>query len=147
MAATFFTGRRQTHRDEVSSQPGVVLHAVVDGLLRAVDVDHGVVDVGVLSGGVVPPDDDVLHVVRGNATTHRHLQVAEGEITADCPSHSGSGALTDTYLGTGSVVVQTGQAGEVLLGDGRSRLGGDQTVGVRRVPHHQNLTGPEQAHG
>lgn len=43
------------------------------------------------------------------------------------------------YLGRGSVVVQSGQAGEVLFGDGWSGLGGDQTVGVRRVSNHQNL--------
>lgn len=43
------------------------------------------------------------------------------------------------YLGAGSVVVQSGQAGEVLFGDGWSRLGGDQTVGVRWVSNHQDL--------
>lgn len=43
------------------------------------------------------------------------------------------------YLGAGSVVVQSGQTGEVLFGDGWSRLGGDQTVGVRRVSNHQDL--------
>lgn len=36
-------------------------------------------------------------------------------------------------------MVQAGQAGEVLFGDGWSRLGGDQTVGVGRVSDHQNL--------
>lgn len=51
------------HRDEVSFQPRVVLHRLVRLQLRAVDVDLGVVDVGVLGGGVVPPDDDVLHFV------------------------------------------------------------------------------------
>lgn len=45
------------------------------------------------------------------------------------------------YLGAGSVVVQSGQAGEVLFRDGWSRLGGDQTVGVCGVSNHQNLSG------
>ena len=36
-------------------------------------------------------------------------------------------------------MVQSGQAGEVLFGDGWSRLGGDQTVGVRWVSNHQDL--------
>lgn len=36
-------------------------------------------------------------------------------------------------------MVQAGQAGEVLFGDGWSRPGGDQTVGVGRVSDHQNL--------
>lgn len=37
------------------------------------------------------------------------------------------------------VVVQTGEAGEVLFGDGGSRLGCNQTVGVGRVSYNQNL--------
>lgn len=45
------------------------------------------------------------------------------------------------YLGAGSVVVQSGQAGEVLFRDGWSRLGGDQTVGICGVSNHQNLSG------
>lgn len=45
------------------------------------------------------------------------------------------------YLGAGSVVVQSGQAGEVLFRDGWSRLGGDQTVGVCGVSNHHNLSG------
>lgn len=36
-------------------------------------------------------------------------------------------------------MVQPGQAGEVLLRDGWSRLGGNQAVGVGRVSHHQHL--------
>lgn len=65
------------HRDEVSSEPGVILHSVVGWLLAAVEVHLGVVDVRVLSRGVVPPDDDVLHAVRGHAAAHGHLQVTE----------------------------------------------------------------------
>lgn len=64
---------RSAHRDEVSFEPGIVLHGGVGVLLGALDVDLGVVDVGVLGGGVVPPDDDVLHAVRGHLATHRHL--------------------------------------------------------------------------
>lgn len=63
-----------THRDEVPLEPGFVLHGVVRRHLGAVDVDLGVVDVGVLGGGVVAPDDDVLHFVGGDAAAHRHLQ-------------------------------------------------------------------------
>lgn len=66
------------HRDEVSSEPGVVLDDLVGSHLAALDGDLGVVDVGVLGGGVVSPDDDVFHVVGGNAATHRHLQVRDG---------------------------------------------------------------------
>lgn len=73
-ALTFSTSRWRTHRDEVPSEPGVVLHGVVGAHLRATDVHLGVMDVGVLSGGVVPPDDDVLDLVGGNTAAHRHLQ-------------------------------------------------------------------------
>lgn len=66
------------HRDEPSFEPRLVLDGVVHGRLGAVQVDFGVVDIGVLGGGVVPPDDDVLHFVRGDATTHRHLQESSG---------------------------------------------------------------------
>lgn len=52
-----------THGDEVSPQPALVLHGVVGGYLFAVQVDLGVVDVGVLRGRVVSPDDHVLHFV------------------------------------------------------------------------------------
>lgn len=72
------TRSSSTHRDEVSSEPGVVLDDLVGSHLAALDGDLGVVDVGVLGGGVVSPDDDVLHVIGGNATTHRHLQVRDG---------------------------------------------------------------------
>lgn len=66
------------HRDEVSFQPRLVLDGVVHAHLGAVDVDLGVVDVGVLGGGVVPPDDDVLHFVGGDAASDRHLQETDG---------------------------------------------------------------------
>lgn len=72
------TRSSSTHRDEVSSEPGVVLDDLVGSHLAALDGDLGVVDVGVLGGGVVSPDDDVLHVIGGNAATHRHLQVRDG---------------------------------------------------------------------
>lgn len=46
---------------------------------------------------------------------------------------------TQTNLRASPVVVQTGEAREVLFGDGGSGLGRNQTVGVGRVSHNQNL--------
>ena len=50
-----------------------------------------------------------------------------------------TGVVARTHLGASSVVVQTGEAGEVLLGDGGSRLCCNQTVGVGWVSYNQNL--------
>lgn len=69
---------QNTHWDEFPPEPRLVLDGVVGRHLGAVDVDLGMVDVRVLGGGVVPPDDDVLHVVGRDAATHRHLQVRDG---------------------------------------------------------------------
>lgn len=66
------------HRDEVSSEPRLVLHSIVHACLSAMKVHLGVVNVRVLGGGVVPPDDDVLHFVRGDTATYRHLQNRAG---------------------------------------------------------------------
>lgn len=43
------------------------------------------------------------------------------------------------HLRASPVVVQTGEAGEVLLGDGGSRLGCYQTVGVGGVSYNKHL--------
>lgn len=67
-----------THRDEVSSEPRLVLHSLVHARLSAMKVHLGVVNVRVLGGGVVSPDDDVLHFVRGDTATYRHLQNRAG---------------------------------------------------------------------
>ena len=44
-----------------------------------------------------------------------------------------------SYLSFSSVVIQTSQATEVLLGDGWCRLGGSQAVGIGWISHHNNL--------
>ena len=57
-----------THLDELSLQPAVVVDSFIDGLLGAIlQQAVGVACVGELSGGVVPPDDDVPHVVGWHA--------------------------------------------------------------------------------
>lgn len=48
--------------------------------------------------------------------------------------------IKERHLRASPVVVQTGEAGEVLFGNGGSRLGSNETVGVGRVPHDQHLT-------
>jgi len=95
-------------RDELVAQPGVV--HLLGGDLAA---DLGVVEVGVLGGGVVAPDRHPLHL------GERHAELG-GE------------------LGDGAVVVEPGHGREPLAGHvGRGGLG-DERVGVGRVADHQH---------
>ena len=58
-----------TYRNEVSLDPSVITDCVVHILHRpVVEGDGGMCHVGELSGGVVAPDDDVLHLIGPNAT-------------------------------------------------------------------------------
>lgn len=74
----------------------------------------GMGDIRVLAGGVVAPDDDILHI--------RYLDIE---------------SLRD--LAKGPVVVQPCQTGDVLLWDGWGKLLQDQGIGVCRVSHNQDL--------
>ena len=96
--------------DELAVEVRVVVHELPHGL-----VTRGcVVDIRVLGGRVVAPDDAVLDVGDGHA-----------------------GALGD--LAERAVVVQAGEAGDVLLGDLGSVVGQDERVGVGGVGHDDNL--------
>lgn len=98
--------------DEGAVQVGVV----VDHLSEGHTVDGGVEGVGVLGGGVVAPDKDILDGFNGHVLS-----------------------LSDDALGTG--LVEAGQGGELLLGDAGGESGGDQGVGVGGVAHDANLDG------
>lgn len=76
------------------------------------------VDVWVLSLGVVAPDDDVVDLADVQVQTFGDLALAP-------------------------VVVQASEAAEVLLGQIGGREGGDQSVGVGRVANNQNLSRKE----
>ena len=78
--------------------------------------DSGMVDIRVLGGGVVAPDDDILHITDWDMQALREL--AEG-----------------------AVVVQAGQAADILLRDRWSKLLKDQCICVCRVCNHKNLQG------
>ena len=47
--------------------------------------------------------------------------------------------VTFSHLSLSSVLVESGEAGEVLLGDAGSRLGAKQGICVGRVSHNNNL--------
>ena len=79
-------------------------------------VDGGVEGVWELGGGVVSPDDALLHFV---------------------DAHSALGG----QLSAGPVLVQPGHGGEVLLGDGGSVVLHDDGVGVGGITHNQNFDG------
>lgn len=154
-----------TYSDELSFEPGIIFDCIKAGELATRLVDHTMVHVWVLGGRVVAPDDHILHMGGRNATAHRHLQdrsikgkkskfrfqdllrqkwqqqVCESnclkvQVWIEMKYKSES---KGAHLRASSVVVQTGEAGEVLFGDGGSRLGCNQTVGVGRVSHNQHL--------
>lgn len=99
-----------------------------------------VMHIWVLSGGVISPDNHILYAVRGHADTHRHLQAKERTenraLKTNYIQTQFGISLKKSDLGSGPVMVQTGQAGEVLLGNGGSRFGCDQTVGVGWVSNN-----------
>lgn len=77
MLNVLHTHRRETHSDELSLKPGFVLDGVEAGELTPRHVNHTVMHIWVLGGGVVAPDDHVLHMGRRNTATHCHLQKAD----------------------------------------------------------------------
>lgn len=103
-----------------SSVPYLVGDELPDGPLAAVGRDGGVAGVGELRGGVVAPYDGVLDV----ADVHVQL-------------------LGD--LAEGAVVVEPGEAGDVLGRDCRGELLQDERVGVRGIGHDQDLQTPARS--
>lgn len=70
-----------THSDELSFKPGFILNSVKAGKLTSRHVNHTVMHIWVLGGGVVAPDDHILNMGCRNTTTHRHLQKADKRIS------------------------------------------------------------------
>lgn len=100
--------------DEVALEPGIIVAGGGSGDLVTVFVDLSVPGIGVLSGGVVSPDGDASDLVRSN---------------------TGLGG----NLGGSSVLIESGQGGEVLLGDGWGVFLGNQTVGVGGVADNEDF--------
>ena len=97
-------------RDELALKEGLIS----DDSGSRDAVHRGEVDVRVLGARVVAPDDHILHLV------HRRPCFARQEASS-------------------SVVVQAGEAAEVLLGDLRSIGRQDEAVGVGRVCDDEDL--------
>lgn len=61
--------------DEISLQPGIIVYGFVDRrLLPSRLGDSGVGYVGELCGGVVSPNDDVVHRIRLHTNTSSNLE-------------------------------------------------------------------------
>ena len=84
-----------------------------EAVLRVV-LQHAVVEVRVLGGGVITPDVDALDRVDRDV-----------ELGGD--------------LGAGAVLVKAGEGGEVLLGDARGVGLGDEAVGIGGIANDQDL--------
>lgn len=67
-------GKCLTHSNEISFKPGFVLDSIEAGELTPRHINHTVMHIWVLGGGVVAPDDHILNMGGRNTTTHRHLQ-------------------------------------------------------------------------
>mmetsp|Transcript_23045 Transcript_23045/g.64742 ORF Transcript_23045/g.64742 Transcript_23045/m.64742 type:complete len:229 (-) Transcript_23045:138-824(-) len=107
-------------------QPGIVTHGSADGAGEAGggEIAHeSVVDVRVLGGGVVAPDNDVTHV----------LARLEFQALAQ--------------LAKSAVVVQPRHGGEVLRRETLGACEGDECVGVGRVPDDAYLHVPRRVAG
>ena len=102
--------------DEVALEPSIIVDSGGSSDPGAVLVDLSVPGIGVLGGGVVAPDGDLADLVGGD---------------------TGLGG----DLGGGSVLVESGQGGEVLLGDGGGVLLGDQAVGIGGVADNEDFHG------
>lgn len=112
-----------THCDELALEPCVILHSIIDGSLHpTLSLHIGVSNIGELCGGVVAPNDDVVHFLR-----------------CDCKACS--------HLGLGTVLVQPRHTGEVAGRQGGGRLEAQQGIGVGRVTHHQHLEGKGKREG
>lgn len=59
--------------NEVSFQPGVITDSFVHTLLFAITSDVGMGYVRELGGGVVPPDDHMLHLIGSHTATFSNL--------------------------------------------------------------------------
>lgn len=64
----------KTYRNEIPLQPGFILHRIEASHVLPLLIHLAVVDVRVLRGGVISPDDHILHKLCWNATTHCHLE-------------------------------------------------------------------------
>lgn len=102
--------------DEVALEPSIIVAGSGSSDLSAVLVDLSVPGIGVLSGGVVSPDGDASDLVGGD---------------------TGLGG----DLGGGSVLIESGEGREVLLGDGGRVFLGNQAVGVGGVADNEDFDG------
>lgn len=64
-----------THLDEVSLDPSIILHGIIDRCLRSILLDIGMGHIRKLGGGVVAPDNHVFHSVCSHAHASSNLSV------------------------------------------------------------------------
>lgn len=116
------SGRRFLHdRDDFGStlldlgQESVVKPLIIlDNSAKLLSLDSSVVNIRVLSGGMVTPNNDVVNVF-----------------------NSSTGSLGN--LADGSALVESSQSVEVSLRDGRSVVGSNKSVGVSGVTDNENF--------
>lgn len=70
-----------THSNEISFKPGIILYSIKAGELTSRHIDHTVMNIWVLGGRVVTPDDHILHLACRNTTPHCYLKKAYSDKT------------------------------------------------------------------
>lgn len=99
--------------------PCIIRNKFTNRLLSTGSLHCGMVNIRVLTGRVVTPDDNILHITDLDIKSLRNL--------AKSP-----------------VVVQTGQAGNIPLRNRWSKLFQDKSIGICWVGNNQNLQSTDQ---
>ena len=63
-----------TYRNEVSSEPSIIIDGFVDRLLDTINSDFGVTNIGELGRRVVTPNSDLAHLIDSNSQTIGNLE-------------------------------------------------------------------------
>lgn len=65
--------KKVSYQDKVSLQPAVIFYSFIDPNFLSFHVHLGMVNIRILSGGVVAPDDDVLHIISSHTKFQSNL--------------------------------------------------------------------------
>ena len=127
----------KVYLNEVFLDPFIILNCIIHGRLLPITQDVSMRHIWELGGGVVAPDDHVPHSICSHTNTSGNLHTRKEQISPIGARYIVP--LAFTYLRLCSVLVKACETGEVLLGNGRGKVGANHGVGVGWVTHHHHL--------